>query len=758
MSHYVKKFVKIFTATILVFFLVAGIAFCGAVLGYWGNIDDLEVETLILNRNSSIVYNDPETGEEKELHKISSAENREWADIENIPEDLQNAFVAIEDERFFEHRGVDIPRTTKATFAYIGNKLIGRSSSFGGSTITQQLIKNITGEREQTPARKILEISRAVALEKEVEKTEILEMYLNCIYLSHGCNGVQTASKAYFDKDVSELDLAECASIAGITQNPAAYDPINNPENNKKRQMMVLGKMKELGYITQDEYDSAASKELVFSENAEEVSGEIKTNSYYVDQVLNDVMRDLQAQGYSKTLATNILYSGGVKIYTSYNPEIQNAVENYYSNMNNFPKNGIQSAITVVDVRTGQIVGIAGGIGEKTASLTLNRASQSPRQPGSTIKPIAAYAPALEKGIITPGSVFDDSAKSYNGWTPRNYDYAYRGNVDVRRAVRTSLNTTPVEIISKMGARESYDFLKENLGFTTLVESRDVNGKIYSDIGLAQLALGGLTDGMTTVEMAAAYSAFANGGIYNKPYIYTEVKDSDGNVILSNTGNGKVAMKESTAFLMTQLLKEVVSSGTGGGASVSGVSYTAGKTGTTSDNNDRWFVGYTPYYAAAIWYGYDTPKEIYASGNPCIPIFRNIMNEIHKTLDDRSRRLEIPSDVVRISYCTYSGKRATDECPAESYYFSQDNIPSYCGVSSHPVEEEEKTDEEENQEGENAEGGTGESTSESATGTAGSTAGGGTSGATVPTPGESSSSGGTTGDSSPETTIGAIED
>ena len=701
MKHYVVKFIKIFIITIAIFMLAGGVAFGGAILGYWGGMDDIDIESLTLNRNSVLVYNDPETGEEKELQKISSAENREWADIEKIPVNLQNAFISIEDERFMEHKGFDLPRTTLATLSWIGNKIIGKSASFGGSTITQQLVKNVTGEWEQTPWRKIVEISRAVAIEKELDKSQILEMYLNCIYLSRGCNGVQTASKTYFGKDVSELTLAECASIAGITQNPAAYDPINNPDNNKKRQMIVLGKMLELGHITQSEYEKAAEEELEFFEGSQSASGAHTTNSYYVDQVINDVLRDLQKLGYSEAKASKILYTGGVKVYTAYNPQIQEIVEEYYSDADNFAGDGVQSAITIVDVQTGVVVGIAGGIGEKTASLTLNRASASPRQPGSTIKPLAAYAPAIEKNIITPASVYEDKAKSYNGWTPRNYDYAYRGDVDIRRAVRSSLNTVPVEIINKIGVRESYDFLSQKLGVTTLVESREANGEIYSDIGLSQLALGGLTDGMTTLEMAAAYSAFANGGIYNTPYTYTEVRDGDGNVILTNERKSSVAMKESTAFLMTQLLKEVVTSGTGRGATVSGVNYTAGKTGTTSDNNDRWFVGYTPYYAAAIWYGYDIPKQIYASSNPCIPVFRKIMNDVHDTLDDTSRKLEVPDGTVRVSYCTVSGKRAGKGCPTDSYYFAQDNVPSYCnGGHANIVKDKEDEQAEKNEEGE----------------------------------------------------------
>lgn len=751
MKHYIWKFVKIFMATIVIFAIAGAVAFGGAVLGYWGNVDDIDVDTLTLNQNSVIVYIDPDTGEEKELQKIDSPENREWVDIEHIPDAMQKAFIAIEDERFMEHKGYDLPRTVKATLTWVGNKITGKTGvSLGGSTITQQLIKNVTGEKEQTPIRKIKEISRAVSIEKKLNKSEILELYLNCIYLSNGCNGVQTAAHKYFNKDVSELDLAECASIAGITQNPEGYDPTVNPENNKNRRKTVLGKMLELGYISQSDYDAAANEELRIASSDDADSVKTSTNSYFVDQVLYDVMNDLQQLGYSQALASKILYSGGVKVYAAYNPEIQKIVEDYYAKESNFAGKGAQSAITVMDVQTGQVVGIAGGIGEKSGSLVMNRASQTPRQPGSTMKPIAAYAPALENNLITPGSIYNDKATSYNGWTPRNYDYKYNGEVDVRYAVRRSLNTVPVQIINDMGVQTSYDFLTQKLHLTTLVESEEINGSTYTDMGLSQLALGGLTHGATTLEMAAAYAPFANGGFYNTPYTYTEVKDKDGNVILSSTHSGERVMKESTAFVMTEMLKEVVSSGTGTGASVSGVNYTAGKTGTTSENNDRWFIGYTPYYVAAIWYGYDIPKEITTGSNPCTPVFRNIMNSIHRTLPSRDRKLTRPDDVVSVSYCTYTGKRATSSCPSQTFYFPSDNVPGYCGVRHAAYSEpEEDDDDDDGDNDDNRSSGT--SGSSSANGTSGSsgTSSGGSSGSSGTSSGSSgSSSGGSSGSSS----------
>ena len=677
MKHYVKKFFAIFGITLGIGLLVIAVAFGGAILGYWGSADDIDIEALTLRKNSSIVYID-ENGKEVELQKLNMEENRVWVDIEGTPEYLQQAFVAIEDERFYEHRGFDLPRTTKATLTWIGNKLTGKQgASLGGSTITQQLIKNITGENDQTPARKVKEIATAVGVEKQLDKQQILELYMNCIYLSQGCNGVQTAADVYFGKNASELTLAESASLAGITQFPSKYDPFVNPEANKERQEMVLKKMLELDYITQEEYDNAVNETLQFVDNsASEEEGTVAT-SYFVDQVIRDVTRDLQKKGYSESLAHRILYSGGVKVYTTYNPRIQKIVEDYYENSRNFPGEGAQSAIVVTDVATGQVVGIAGGIGEKPGSLTWNRASMSTRQPGSTIKPIAIYAPAIDMGVISPGSVFEDEAKAYDGWVPRNYDYEYRGKVNVQRAIRTSLNTTPVDILwNKLGVQQSFDYLEDKMGITTLVEAREQNGKIYTDLGGPQLALGGLTDGATVLEMSSAFATFANNGVYNMPYTYTDVKDKDGNIIVSSDRSSWEAMRPSTAYIMSMMLRDVVTSGTGVGAGLGNV-FTAGKTGTTSDNKDRWFVGYTPYYSAAVWYGYDIAKEIPIGSNPCIPVFRNIMSKVHSGIR-LNRSINKPSDVTTIRYCDYTGMRAKSGCPSTSYYCSSDTLPAYC--------------------------------------------------------------------------------
>ena len=650
MGKYVGKFILIFLITIIIGGAVAGGAVLTAVMGMWGNTDGIDLDSLTMDSNSNIVYLDPNTGEEKNLLTLSSDENRIWVDLDATPKNLQNAFIAIEDERFPIHNGVDIKRTLKATLTYFLDKLTGKGgqASLGGSTITQQLIKNITGDDEQTISRKISEISKAIDLEKKLSKDQILELYLNCIFLSQNCHGVQTAANLYFDKDVSQLNLAECASIASITQNPALYDPFINPDKNKEKQELVLAKMLSLGYITQEEYDEAVNYPLTFSKDTAATKKEEIITSYYVDQVVRDAISRLQEKGYSESLATKMVYSGGLKIYCAYDPEIQSIVEEYYYNTNNFPDSSAQSSIVIIDPSDGRVVAMAGGIGEKEASFTLNRAAQSPRQPGSTIKPLAVYAPALDNGTINTSTRVMDKRKSYDGWVPRNYSYTYSNSeVGLDYALQQSLNTVPVEIMSDMGIQTSFDFMTQKLGFTTLVEAEEINGEIYTDLGYAQLALGGLTHGATNIEMTAAYCIFPNQGVYNKPYTFTEIKNESGETILTGRDSDTTweAIKPETAAIMNRYLNSVVTSGTGRGAALSDGTFTAGKTGTTSENFDRWFIGYSPYYVASVWYGYDTPASIEMSSNPCIPVWKNVMDKVHSTIKKKNRSIDIDYSV-----------------------------------------------------------------------------------------------------------------
>ena len=691
-SPYTKIFVKFFSLTTVLGLVVLLSIFLGATFGLFGGLDALDIGTLSMDYSTQICYIDS-SGAEKHLTNLSSEQNRIWVDLKDIPDDMKNAFIAIEDERFESHNGFDLRRTAKAFFVFVKNKFTGQPTTFGGSTITQQLIKNLTNEKDRTAARKIQEISRAVNLEKKLSKDQILELYLNSIYLSQGCNGVQTASQKFFGKTVGELDLAECASIAGITQYPSLYNPLINPDKNKEKQEIVLKKMLELEYITQDEFEEAINKELVFTELSEDEVEFGVINSYFVDQIINDVIDGLMEKGYSKTLANKMLYSGGLKIIATIDPTVQNAIESVFVNTDNFPyatgDNPAQAAMVVMDPYTGEIKGIVGGIGRKTGNLVLNRASQSLRQPGSTIKPIAVYAPALEDNLINAADLYRDEAISYGGWTPHNYDRTFAdANVSIRHAVRRSLNTIPVQILNEYGANKSFNFLTHKLGVTSLVrEEKGADGKVYSDIGLSQLALGGLTHGISVVELTAAYTPFINRGIYTKPHCFVKVLDSEGNELLSNSVSAEIAMSESTAYIMSMMLREVVTSGTGGGSQLPSGIFTAGKTGTTSNNNDRWFVGYTPYYTATVWYGYDSPQSIKASGNPCISVWKNVMTQIHNGKPLKSP--QAPSGVKYITYCSETGDLPGEFCEETetAFWFTSDNQPKKICTSSHLPED-----------------------------------------------------------------------
>ena len=455
--------------------LIAMIGILGGTLyGYIGSTQELNVADLNLDFTSFVYYKNSETEEYTELERLYDEENRVWVDMKQIPEHLKDAFVAIEDERFEKHMGFDYRRTIGATIGYITNKIAGKRHSYGGSTITQQLIKNLTGEDDVSVQRKIQEIWRAILLEKQLSKEQILELYLNTIHLGEGCNGVQAASNIYYAKDVSELALPEAASIAGITQYPVKYNPFINPENNKEKQEVVLGKMLELGYINKDEYNLAMETPLNFEKGSQQnISSK---QSYFVDQVIEDVLYDLQHEkGYSEVMASKLLFTGGLQIYSTIDPKVQNALDKVFSDDNKFPPSSgdekPEAAMIVLDPYTGQIKGIVGGRGKKTAARILNRATQTIRQPGSSIKPIGVYAPAIEYGFVTPGTVIDDVPTRIGNWSPRNWYSGYWGLSTVRRGVEQSMNILAVKTLDMVGVNRSFNFLKNNLGITTLVES-----------------------------------------------------------------------------------------------------------------------------------------------------------------------------------------------------------------------------------------------------------------------------------------------
>ncbi len=637
---------------------------------------------------TSVVYA-LQDGEYVEAETLHSSENRKWADIENIPDQLRWAFIAIEDERFYEHSGVDVKRTMAAVLNFFNPS---SSSTFGGSTITQQVIKNLTGDDEQTVTRKVQEIRRAWYLEREYTKDQILEVYLNTIYLSQGCYGVQTAAEVYFGKTLDELTLLECASIASITKYPSLYDPKLNPEKNEERAGYVIDKMLELGKITEEEAEAAKGGKIKLfkGEMKQDESGDV--NSYFVDQVILDAIEALvKEKGYSESYAYSLLYSGGIQIYSTMDLDVQKTIDNIYKDPGNFPKikskydESPQSAMVVIDNETGAIVGMAGGVGEKTTALGLNRATQSYLQPGSCMKPIGTYAPAIEYEVeingarVAPGLMVQDMGvrkNSSGNWWPKNYNGAGTEKyMSVQQAVARSTNTVAVRVNNALGARTAFNFLQNNLGVTTLVSG---SGNDEND---QAMALGGLTKGISVEEITAAYAAFPNDGTYIKPYTFTKICDQNGRVILENHIQSNTAMSKNTAAIMNQMLHHAANYGTGTVANF-GSTAVAGKTGTTDDDKDRWFVGYTKYYTAGVWFGYDKPATVHWSGNnPAATTWKKVMSKLHTGLSYKS--FASPSGLTSYTGCILSGKLAAEECAGAE---EGGTVSGLCFASNPPTE------------------------------------------------------------------------
>ena len=662
-----RKIGKVFGTIVLTGFLTLLIFLCifaVYVNKYLSKQIDFSVEGFALDQTSVIYYQDRETGRWKELKKLYSSENRVWVGLEDIPVNLKNACVAIEDKRFNEHNGVDWLRSMRAGLdLFMGNK-----SLYGASTITQQLIKNLTHDDEITVRRKLLEIMRALDFEKRYSKDEILEWYLNIIPLGQGCYGVQAASEVYFGKDVEDLSLAECASLIGITNNPSLYDPYINPERNKERQRIILGEMLSQGMISRNQYDLAIEEELVLV-NA---SGEDEGDSYFTyfeDQVINDVVYDLMEKtGYDYKVALRMLQTGGYKIYCTIDPEVQAEVDRVYEDLSMIPKTAssqqLESAIVITDNKTGDIVALAGGVGKKTGSLVFNNATQAYLQPGSIIKPIAAYAPALESGAITPITVYDDTPHQFTNeyaW-PKNSDSVYHGLSSVNTAMCLSLNTVAVKVVAQMGEEYCFDFAEERFGLDLLEERVTSNGSVLTDVSLSALALGGLNSGVTVRDMTAAYTVFPSNGLYREARTYTQVLDSNGEVVLENTQDTNQAINAKTTWYSNYMMLNTVKEGTGANAALENMPV-AGKTGTTSDDKDRWFAGYTPYYTAVVWCGYSYPEEIVltdTTGNPAVYLWHEVMEGVHEELE--YEQFQKPTDVISVSYCYDSGLLATDAC------------------------------------------------------------------------------------------------
>ena len=639
-SSVVSSVFKVFGSLLLIL-LIAGLLFACIFAYYVKNFltpnMDLSLEDYQLSESSTIWYQNS-AGEWQQLKTLVGNYKRIWADIDEIPEYMQQALVAIEDKRFYEHKGVDWYRTSGAFVEMFARMETGS----GGSTITQQLIKNLTGKDEITIQRKLTEIFGALELEKKYNKQEIMEWYLNAVYFGEGCYGVQAAAHTYFGKDVSELSLAEAAAIVGITNKPTYYDPFYNEENNKQRQEIILREMYEQGYIDYQTWQDAVAEELVFtytpgSQNSNQVY------SYYEEVVIYDVMRDLmEAKGISQKAARTLLFNAGYQIYCCQDANIQSIADSIYQDTSNLPRTGsaqqLQSAIVIMDPNDGRILALEGGVGEKTRSFELNRAvpvsvdgfdyGGATRSPGSSIKPLASYAPAINEGLITPDTLVNDSPNihlSGTDWYPHNDNYENYGTVTIYTALKWSLNTVAAQIIDKLTPQTAYNYLTERLGFTSLVPD---------DASYSPMALGQLTNGVSVREMAAAYCAFVHDGVFTESRTYTMVTDSKGNVVLNNEPKTINAFSPNTAYCMTWMMKKGVEEGTGQEARLYSMPV-AGKTGTSGDYKDRWFAGCTPYYVAVVWTGFDTPERINLGGNPAAQLWRKVMAPVHEGLEWR---------------------------------------------------------------------------------------------------------------------------
>lgn len=641
-------------------------------------IADLSLDDFQLGENSVMYYQDKETGTYKELTTLLNTTSSIWVDHDEIPKDLINAAVAIEDQRFWTHPGVDWKRTARAVL----DMFTGGDIS-GGSTITQQLIKNLTDYNETTVKRKITEIVRALRFTQNNSKDDTITYYLNIIPLGSGCEGVGAAAYEYFGKSVSELSLAECASLISITNNPSRYGPYSDArvatstgemwtakQWNKWRQENVLSEMLRQGMISQWEHDQAVAEELVFVRAENETSPQ-DVYSWYEETVIADVRQDLKAQlGWSDARITQVLERGGLRIYTCLDPEIQAMAEAVYTdraNLNYTSADGqlMQSSITIIDNTTGNIAAIVGQFGEKTGNLWTNYANTAQRQPGSSLKPLSVYSPALEMGLITPITIIDDypyQVMSGSAWPLNSGNARYRGLTTVRRGLTNSVNTIAVRILSDLVTPQaSFNFVEEKYKID-LVDAMQVGSEIKSDIDVSPLSMGGLTRGVSTRDMAEAYATFPNAGVYTNSRTYTRITqlvDGREEVLLENEPVSEPVIKETTAYYINSMLTNVITSGTAAGHGIRGMT-AAGKTGTTSENNDRWFVGYTPYYTAAVWTGYAIPARMRTSGNPALNLWEIVMKDLHQGLENKS--FPVPSGLASVNYCLDSGLLANDYC------------------------------------------------------------------------------------------------
>ena len=640
--------------------------------------------------NRSIIYVQNETGEFEPYHNLEGGTSV-WTDLDKIPLNMQNAVVAIEDERFWDHEGVDWKRTVGAMANLIINRVFNvGNNEYGGSTITQQLIKVTTQNKDHSIKRKINEILAATAMESgEYTKNEILEGYLNNMPLTGDLVGVGIGARAYFGKELQDLSLAECAVLASITNNPSIYDPYNHPENVRQRQQLVLAKMYECGFITVDEYHNALNEELVFKSSNVRQS----VQDYYVDLVVEDVIEDLiEEYGYTYNYASNMVYYGGLNIYSAENPAIQQAVEAIYADETNYPEireddeEDPQTAFFAVDY-TGKVIATIGGRGEKTANRVLNRSTQSMRSPGSSMKPLTSYGPAIALDLVHYSSTVRDAPitlTSGEKW-PHNYEVLStpdNGDVLLGVALQKSLNTVAARLVQQLTPQRSYNYALNTFRLSTLVDSKAVGGRIMTDIDLSPMALGALTDGATARDMAAAYAVFGSGGYYNKPYTYYKVtrgKEDDETVLLTGGQQSTMVLDAQSAYVMVALMQRVTTYGTAADISKSWPGWQVfGKTGTSENEKDVYFTGGTAYMSAASWFGYDNNQVLRKSQTGYAKsLWNKAMKVLHQNLQIKD--FEQPEGIEVLEYCTASGQLATEGCTTkEKGTYKSSNKPGEC--------------------------------------------------------------------------------
>ena len=676
---------------LLIIFLLVCVIGSGIIVGMFFGLfgDDFEItkeELKIGAANSVIVDNHGAI-----IANLSGDEKRKIITLEDMADYLPKAYVAIEDERFYQHSGVDLKRTAGA----IVNTIFG-NSSYGGSTITQQLVKNITKDDESSGIegifRKVKEWAKAYQVERMISKDQILELYLNILFVgSSNLHGVELGAEFYFNKSAKDLDLAECAFMAGINSSPNSYDPFDESKDNtekiKKKTKTVLAKMKELGYIeNQEDYDSAIAKidqGLPFHKGETAMSSGY---SYHTDAVIEQVISQvMEEKDIARELAKNYVYSSGLTIYSTVDATIQAKAEEetlkdkYIKPGREKKKDGTllnddhtQAAIVIMDHKTGNVLGVSGGLGPKTGA-NLNRATQTKRQPGSSIKPIAVIGPALQEKIITPATVYDDVLTDFSGYPPKNDGHKYRGLINIRDIIAYSQNVPEVKIMRELTPGKSIDYLR-NMGISSLYKEGEDPKK--NDESLP-LAIGGISDGISPLEMAAAYATIANNGEYIEPTFYTKVVDSNGNIVLEPKQEKRRVLSEQNAYLVKSILQEPVKKGTATYCAISGIDVAA-KTGTTDDSKDRWLCGFTPYYAAACWFGYNTPEEVTGfATNPAGMIWDEVMTAIHKGLSKAT--FTRPDGLVEQTVCRTTGCTVTTGC-TNTYkeIFTSDNLPAKC--------------------------------------------------------------------------------